>query len=205
MGVRLKTNRALIPFRSHAGLGMVEVITIVGLFSFVVLAIGGLNLQLSKQQNQSTSLVQLDLVRRNLIAIPLNSDAWKYTIAAPQNPNMACLKDNTPCTVDGSTDGAPLQNQLFALFDAGNQLFYDSTSLQNGFSFAGTGCKTFSQTGDDTCPFRFELTWSAICTPGNCIAPQVKINAPLSYKSVVKPVILNVNNFAVPDIYRAAQ
>lgn len=195
------------------GFGLLELMGSVAVLSFVVLSIAGLNLQLRKQQVESTNLVQIGVFQRNLIAVVLDKASWQKTIAAgaPTGSNplgkMGCLvTGTTSCTVDGSSTGTPIQNQAFALYDAAGSLIFDATNPTNGITLNGLPCSSFSTTGDNSCPMRFDLKWNAVCT-GACINPMIKVNATLLFPVPAgqQGLIINTSRYSVPDTLRSAQ
>jgi prepilin-type N-terminal cleavage/methylation domain-containing protein len=194
------------------GFSLLELLVALGVLSVVVFAIADLNLSLRKQQITTTYSTQLDVLKRNIVAVVNNENSWLKTIAAgsptglyPQS-NMGCLADGTtPCTVDGTPGGALIQNQPLALLDAAGNVVFDSTQPNSGFTLQGLPCSNFSMTGNDDCPLRFQLNWSAVCSPP-CTNPLVKVNGTLlSKQSSGKGLIINLNNYSVPDIMRNGQ
>lgn len=170
---------------------------VAGVFSVVVMAIASLNGYLSKQQSQTSSLIQLGVFQANLATLVRTNSSWARTIA--KNPGMDCLNRRQPC-VDGA--GKPIQNQPFAIYDASssNTPYYDASNSANGISTLGVACQGFSQTGSN-CPLRYDLKWSAM---GTGVDPQVSVSAQLLVEPTSK-MVLNAVTYSVPVIIRAAQ
>ena len=214
------THSNRVGLKGDAGTSLVEVM--VGASVLTVITVGLLQFLtfLTSQQSKATSTVQLDLIRRNLIALASSSSSWTNTITNPVNATaMSCLASHTPCTKDGSPTGAPIQNQPFALFDgsAASQPYYNALPGNNGVTPAGVFCDGYpivtnhsnlqSPSQNTSCVYRFDLKWSAICTPGNCVNPQVKISAILlkTPTSAGNAFNLNPANYSVAQLFRSAQ
>ncbi len=189
-----------------AGFSLLELLAAVAVLSFVTFSIIILNLTLLRSQVRTTSLFQLTVVAQNFVNLVSNEQAWKNTINAQANATtMACLKSQSPCTQGGQSNGNALQNIAFVLFDGANNPVYDATNPASGFTMWGAPCTTFSTKGNDACPFRYNLQWSAQCTIGNCVNPQVLVSATLVYAPATNPIVLNPANYSMPATYRNAQ
>ena len=177
-----------------------EVLLVAGIFAVVVLVIAAFNSQLFTSQNNASSLVQLNLFQNNLVTLVKTKVAWDRTIA--MNPSMSCLSTRTNCVAGG----APLTDRPFAIYDGtpGGTPFYDASSPQNGLTQMATACTGFNAS-NALCIFRYDLKWSAICTPPNCTDPQVKVSGRLILANGVKGVVVNTENYSVPEIYRTAR
>lgn len=190
--------------RKSVGFTYVELMIAIGVLAVVAASVANLYMEVQKGQIRTASTFQLSVLARNFATIVANQQSWTNTLNASANSQaMACLKARTPCTVNGAANGAPLANVPFALYDGGNQLVYNAISATNGFTLSGGLCSTYSATGNSSCPIRFALKWSAQCAPGNCVDPQVKVEADLQYVSGSVPFPLNPENFSIPPVYRA--
>ena len=200
--IESQSDPTLVP---SAGFGLIELMFAVGILSFVVMATMSLHLMLQKSQIESASLFQLTVTAQNFMTLVNNEQAWTNTISANANA-MKCLAARTPCTVGGQANGKALTNVPFAIFDAaGKQPIYDATNPASGFTMSGVPCSLFSAQGNDSCPIRYNLTWSAICTNGNCVKPQVLVSATFVYAPRTSRIVLNPANYSMPAVYRAAQ
>lgn len=189
---------------SQAGIVLINALFIFALGTVVSI---GMVHSLSLLQNRfqaRTAPVQLDIVRRNIQSLLMSQAAWQATVA--RNSSMACLSSSSSsCVVPGTTQ--PLSNQTFALYDgASSQPYFDATRATNGFTANGRPCTGFnSNEGNDACPFRFELRWSAVCTnPASCVQPQVQVSATLRYVPKTPSAVMNLANFSIPTLYRGA-
>jgi prepilin-type N-terminal cleavage/methylation domain-containing protein len=197
------------------GFSLIELLVAVALFSVVVLGISSLNLHLRNQLRDSAALGKISVVSRNIKTLILDTSSWKNTVAQGSTGGalpaslMNCLKNGTPCTIDGTAGGVPIQLRKFAIYDGGNQLYFDATNDQNGLTASGMECASFSSQSDSksNCNFRFDLRWSANCVPGNCVNPQVKISAKLMVGGfdVGQKIVVNTVNYSLDEIFRSAQ
>ena len=180
------------------GFSIIELLVAIAILSIVVLAVSALNLHMSRELSRSSTNFQIDVFRRNLLVLISDSASWTSTRlanragAAFPAGNMDCLTNGQPCTAT---------NQRFAIHDGSGALFYDAIPNNNGIDRVGNTCDTYPS---ELCPFRYELRWSANCTPGNCVYPQVKVTAELSVAAGGKFVI-NTDLHSVPATFRAAQ
>ena len=186
-------------WRNQGGFSLVEILTLSGIASFVVLAIAALNMQLSKQQSDITSLVRLTAFRDNLEFLIKNNTSWARI--KEMNPSMNCLRHGTACTGPG---GQPLANQPFAVYDASPSTtpFFDATSDRNGLTYQAVLCRQFDRSHGD-CPLRFDLKWSAECT-SDCVNPSVRITGELLYNPDARKFIINPATYSLRPIVRAA-
>jgi prepilin-type N-terminal cleavage/methylation domain-containing protein len=178
------------------GFGLIEIMVAIGLLAVVAAAISGLgNVQL-KQQVQSNITFQADSFRRTLMGNINNSKAWNYTVADGANASLACLNGGT-CT---QGVGGP----VYHVRDPGNNVIYD-WSGSNGLTAAGASCSGFNATagsGNDLCPFQFQVNWTANCTVSGsptCAAvnsqPQIAITVLYNPKSQAKTVSFNASQY----------
>ncbi len=94
-----------------------------------------------------------------------SSQAWERTVFDGANSSLACLR-LPPTTRDCRGAGGP-----FRLSHANGSLAYDPAT--QGFDHEGQIC---SAPGTETCPYRFDLRWEAVCPPsGLCKNPQVRL------------------------------
>ncbi len=174
---------------SEAGFTIVEVMTTVAIAGVVTLGLStffGDMFTMQKRGEVGNSLMQLRTSLQTAIAgtsaDPLNLSAWDRTIADQDatngNPAMACVLNHTACT-HGAFGPLNLKNRN------GEELMYSGIATR-GFTLTGEICNTFSMAGNPTCPFRYDLIWSATCTDGairaNCVDPQIEVNGTLLYR-----------------------
>ncbi len=178
------------PQRIHsAGYTLLEVLMAIGAGYVVMAAICATLENTARIQSNARAMNQMMQTRNGFFLAIGSNTAWKNTIMAKINSTgMACLANSSPCTGDGTPGGAPISGRSFALYDSNNVMLFDATNAANGLTTSGTPCNSFSlpngpagKKGNDSCPFRFDLKWSANCTPGNCTNPLVNVSAALLY------------------------
>jgi type II secretory pathway pseudopilin PulG len=160
-----------------------------------LLAVGGSVLvQIAKSQYRTISTAQINTLHRAMINMLASDQSWTNTLQSPRNPGMACLYNGNQCT-----PGVP---SPFVLYDTGNAVYFDSTNPSNGFNANGESCAAFSNSGNDSCPFRFAMTWTAVCIRPACATPQVMISAKLLYAPRTGSLGINVENYSIASFYR---
>jgi hypothetical protein len=184
-------------------------LVVVGVISAAAVGIMELNGQLMTHQRKASSYFQIDLIRRNIAALVLTPASWQATLSgARNNTAVACLRNSTQCTESGNPGGSPIADRPFAIYDGAGALYYDATSTSSGFNLAGQPCDTYSSAGNDQCPFRFDLQWTATCNAGNCINPQVTVKALLVYTpspGTTARLMINPARYSIEGLYRSAQ
>ena len=197
---KIKTSRgAQVVASSECGQALILVIISMAILIPAALATSSMLLSVNSQLAQSSDLVQIGMFQSNLVTLIQNSTSWDRTTSL--NTSMSCLASSSQCT---DPTGNPLQNQPFAIYDGSASVtpFYDSTQTGAGLTllatFTGYVAPGSSAGGNDNCPFRYNLTWSAVCTPPNCSNPQVLVNATLIYSPEGShPIVMNPNRFSI--------
>lgn len=205
---------------SNSGFSFVEITFTLVILSVGMLALATLNQRLTQQLVRTGQLNHLDIYKRNVNAVILDSSSWKNTVRENSTGGMYsggrmdCILNSTPCTTTGASGGPPISGQPFALLDAANSILIDATATDSGFTLDGTLCKGFVSLtagtsgispADNPCVFRYKLTWSARCLPADtCINPQILVTADLILGSGSdKAPVMNPGRFAV-KAYRAS-
>jgi hypothetical protein len=130
-----------------------------------ILVAGGITLgiiflyrvHLSRQQsNESLARVETarNAIEQRFLAIMRSEIAWQNIMNSPQNENLACLRNHTNCLGRAGP---------FSLFDSLRHEVFDPANPVNGLTFDGSNCSTFTENGNDFCPFRVELKWVPVC------------------------------------------
>lgn len=157
----------------------------------------------------------LNMVRLNISRLVNSPVAWKATYS--NNRSMDCLANSNPCMMSNGENGRPqgqgnglrpAANRPFALYDGTTTApYYDATDPKSGFTIAGAPCNEFSTYGHASCVFRYDLVWTANCNPGACTDPPVTVSANLRYSPLpnARPLVINLSNFAIGGITRAAR
>ncbi len=189
-------------FGNVSGIGLIEVMVAIGLLAVVAVGISGLsNIQL-KQQTQSNITFQADSFRRLLIGNINNAKGWANTISA--NPALSCLASGGTCT--NGAGGA-----LTVIKDANNNTYYAGGGT-NGLTQSGSPCSSFNATpgsGNDQCPFQFQISWTAQCTTGgatcgaNNTMPLITLAVVYNPSSQAKSVPFNASQYGA-NFYQGA-
>ena len=196
--------------RMSRGFGIYEVIIAVGVGSVLMLSIGKVITDSLASQNRALTFIHLTSMSRDMMRALSYDQGWANTIEAGSTGGshvagkLQCLKGGTPCTADGTAAGAPISQQTFALFDTSNNLVFDATNPNNGLDRHGALCNTFSESGNDACPFRYDLKWTALCAPGNCVRPQIKVSANLLYRPATNPIFIRTESYSLQLVYKSA-
>ena len=195
--------------RDQRGITLIQFILSIAISSILTMILGTVLSAISKIQTETLALAQIEIMSQSIQQSLINSTAWERTISrglsSGTNPaQMNCLRDTAiPCL---SGKGV-ITNQPFALFDGGDLLVFDARPRNNGFDGRGTPCNGFippPANGNNKCPFRFELTWTAVCNPASCTNPQVKVNARLIYnpdKTKGGVLTIDTRRFSLVDHY----
>lgn len=185
-----------------AGFTIVEVLVSLGIWSALTLGVGLAIHHTFRMQNRSRSLVQVEMFRQAIVQAVESDIGWAKVVKDARNVSMECLRSGTPCTIDGSDMGAPLASVPLVLLQPDGRLLFDATKATQGLTPQGDLCDTFSSAGNDACPFRFELNWSALCSPGSCTNPQIVVSAKLIYSANRLRFVFNEARYSIAKIYR---
>lgn len=203
MNAILKNGR--IKNSNKFGFTLVELMITLGIGTVLMAAISTVLVQSTQQQTKAMGLIQIDLVRRNMIMALSSDQAWAKSISM-NSTSMACLNGTSACT--------PNNPQPFALYDEKNLIFDAATNSQNGLTLRGEPCPSASNPasfdlihGNDNCPFRYDLKWSAACvlgqSPDTCVDPQVLVSAKLLYRPGINKIVISPARYSIAAYYRA--
>lgn len=196
-----------ISMKPQLGMSLIEVLVVLAIGSVVLLGVLSIFQMSAKMNLQAVATTQALQTLRNLQSLIQDGPSWQKTISAPVNtgvagsPKMDCLANSTPCTEDGTANGTPISGKQFAVFDRlGGAPFYDPTPPTNGFRLNGQSCNTFSASGNDSCPLRFDVQWKANCSPPtvSCTSPQVVVTIVPQYapSSNAERIAFNPANYS---------
>lgn len=128
-----------------------------------------------REREAATKLaaVQAERIREQFHKIMSTDASWNATLATPENQSMACLREHSSCYGHGG---------LIVLRDGQRRSVFDSTQPGNGFTIEGNNCGSFSESGNDICPFRLELSWRPACSD-DCVDPRhVELRARILFR-----------------------
>lgn len=169
-------------------------ISILGIISAGIVS---MTTTLFKTQSQTNFLFQIDSTRRSIVNALNSPSSWKATAMSSDNnqasgsmldclpmPPPAPIQAGYVCTMDGTSDlssgGVPISSRrINKIFDAAGSVIYDASNPSFGLNLHGQHCATFvdpsAGPGNNECPFRFDVVWSAICSSTSCLNPQVQL------------------------------
>jgi hypothetical protein len=159
------------------GFGLLETMIAVGILGGV-LAMSTMMIQSSLSARGTAGLlIRMQTSRSTVLATLQNDQSWTATVQKLNNGSLKCLRDQTDCTAAGG---------VFALYDSGGGLIYDSLTGNTGFSPQGILCTTFNPSpADPLCPVHLALVWEPVCPPapaaGPCLNPEVRITGKFQF------------------------
>lgn len=132
----------------------------------------------------------------------LTKDA-KENAASPNKGSLMCILNKSDCR---STAGGPLR--LMYDYSATSPkpmlVVADPSNPTQGLTSSGAPCNTFNRvSGDDKCPYRYEVRWRPVC-PADltkaCTSPSLELVATLEFRPPATPTELSKK---IPPIDRA--
>lgn len=181
--------------RNTSGIGLVETVIVIGIMGVIMAGVVSLGTVMMRMQGQSNLTFQADASRRAIVTALNGAASWKQTVMDPQNnrvngPALDCIATIAPgpiqpggsCTTTGAAlgPGSPaITNQpIRRVLDASGGIVHDATQPTMGLSAQGARCNTFPS---ETCPLRFTVLWSALCSAGSCVNPQPQLQIVAQY------------------------
>lgn len=141
----------------------------------------------------------LKSVRMNIETAVADPLSWKMILSSSLNnsPSINCLKTGADC----SARSAPSVNPIYGILDSSGNTLYDFTPTTHGFNLSGQACNGFSNNGNDSCPFSYEIRWEPQCpaAPTPCVNPSLKIIGTLKYSPATKRLLgpLNIQKYDI--------
>jgi type II secretory pathway pseudopilin PulG len=141
------------------------VLLVMGVLAFTSLSI----VQMSTSTvSETETRAWLEQWQRELVGAFKNKASWNNIVSA--NPSLACLRNKSDCNGAGGPVSQILNSQ--------GQPIWDSQAATTGFGRHGELCNGFASKG---CPYRYEVTWRALCHESPCMNAQVEITGTLKY------------------------
>lgn len=161
-------------------MSMVEIVVVLAILGFVGLGSTTMIRNMMSQQVRSNVKMDLHRLRDRFVAVLKNDQAWGNTIVNAANAGkLNCIGNSNP--INWCTQGPQAGNGNFRIFDASGNPFFIADEATRGFTVNGENCNTFNAAGNDACPFRYDIQWSASCPPteNQCPDPEVTITGTL--------------------------
>lgn len=169
-----------------------------------MVAVGVLQLShdLFKHQSRNNNIMSLMTLKTSIESLLADPAIWQASINHNLNnmPSMNCLRQGTDCTAQA----APSVNPIYGIAATNGSVLFNFTPPGKGFDTRGKPCTTFSETGNDACPFTYNLRWEPRCIGGvgGCRNPTVRIIGTLKYRPKTQTLgPLNPKNYNV-DFFR---
>ncbi|MGE0633310.1 MAG: type II secretion system protein [Pseudobdellovibrionaceae bacterium] len=180
--------------RDTRGFSLTSMLAGVAILGIVAVGINQMIIVMTSRSQQSITRSNISLMRDDFVALIGNQAVWDQTKS--KNPSMQCLI-NKSCT-NGS-------GGKFSIYDSSGAVAYDSLNPSAGFTLDGRSCTTYSDSGNDGCPLRFELSWTASCNdgaaPGSCRYPTELVTVAFKFSphsaQMKNSLILNPAKFSI--------
>jgi len=170
--------------KDERGFGLIEVIIVAAIISIIALGIGTMISDMFAAQQKTSQVGSLNSIRSRLIETLNSPNHWQATVDHTSNTaSLGCLRDGTGDCTTGTTG-------LINIIETGPTVVYNSGTATAGYRLDGTTCNTFSTSSPDpTCPFRWEISWTATCTSGPCKTPDIDVEGQFLYAAGPKLVL----------------
>lgn len=172
--------------RRQNGFSLVEVLVAIGIISVILLVASGVMQSMTELKTRVAKVAGLFGVPTEIRECINDEESWRATIADPANPSMACLRNRRPCNPATIAAGPNYIKVMRSVLVNGTRTAIPCvpgyTTLPgvdtSGFTKDGAVCTGFATAGNDQCPFRYNVRWSATCAGGQatCMNPVIRIN-----------------------------
>lgn len=183
--------------KNQKGLGLVEVMVVVGLIAIVAVGVTSLLEGLFSQMNQASTRATLEAMKSMFRESVTNNQSWPATYKHADNPNLNCLDTFTACNVGEynlrlfQAMAGGITIPVFAGYDNFNPLV---ANTGRGFTVKGDVCNGFDPVlGNDQCPIavtmRVQITCAnsaATCTRPGIVATMQPWWSPLRTSNMYK-------------------
>lgn len=178
--------------RSERGSVVLHVLMVLSVLLSVSLSAGTGVFQAIDNKQAMKARKGLSSLRSNVLSDVFGGVAWD-PIISDIRIKMKTFRDegenSAPCPgVPSQTcivaSGQPVVWHKAGVEASGSAIVdYDSKLANMGFTMGGKICTDFSESGNDQCPIRLDLTWRAVCLAnGKCEDPQVSLFAKFRFR-----------------------
>ncbi len=122
---------------------------IIGIVATVIITIGNQKRKISQQMNVGISA---NLIKEKLVGVVLSPKSWQVT----QSHNHAAFSGST--SPSGSSSSGTAAPKLDLYLPDSTVAYYESKNPAAGFDLKGNVCNTFSASGNDDCPFHYDIS-----------------------------------------------
>lgn len=158
---------------------MVEALVAIGIAGAGVLGLTTIAALNAKSQKTLNSTLRMEELRERITDVIRDPASWATTVQ--NSANLNCLKTASDCRALSN----PAQPNAIRIFSAdGTQLTDDGSNPRFGFDLDGKPCSAFSNSGNADCPFRVNVTWTAICDPNPvlpCMSPGARLQGTIVF------------------------
>lgn len=160
--------------KSQRGFTLVESAIAVAMLSVLAYGVFSLSSNMKAMATQLNSVKAINQFKQEILQSLSSNGGWEKSL---DESGVACLVNKTDCA---SLAGTPMPLKVYR---ADGRLVADSSQPTMGFDRDGNACNSFSvATGNKSCPFRYEVTVSAVCPLSEaCTNPQEVITGTLLY------------------------
>ncbi len=171
---------------SQKGLSAIEIIVAAAISTIVIGGISVPIMQEFRTRKKIESYYWVSQVRTEVITTLRKKAAFENTVMMADNSSMACLQPKVNGGSGISLDCRDQGGAINKVLNENGQIILDSSLANTGFDQNGRVCNDFAL-DSVTCPFRYELQWSAICkSVGTCFNPDVRIEGRLLVSQAIE-------------------
>ncbi len=180
--------------KNQHAFGLLEVIISAALMGLVGAGVAKLWDQFGKSTTTASASRTALQLRANIQQLVNSPSAWSRTIAAHADGTLKCLAEAPKGDCTGQT--GPI-----SLYNGANQIEID-TKAGAGFTLGGAPCSDYSDSGNNSCPFRVDLEWEPLCSQPvgqPCTSPQVRVTGAIKFRNKTenRSLAFNEGNYAI--------
>lgn len=181
--------------KSKKAYSLVELLIVMGIMGILFLFTANLMDSFDKEKAKTESLVSLFNVKFAIQKALMSTYNWNQIMSA--DSRMSCFSGSTAtsCLAINSIT----QNGL-RIYN-GNDILFDGTNPNSGYTKKGTPCNTFGSSSDADCYYRPNISWRAECNltvDSTCSSPIIIIDVNFQVNgSTAESINLGAYNFTL--------